>query len=237
MTFERATLHDNALQYLINNNFYYFKAPLYQVDPEIAPLRNLLNQKFNISNEKLDHVWDIAINDNPFYQSLYNKFGPKIHNENFIRKVGDFIIDFYRIWLLVELKTSKNHIFNINFDSLIAYDSLPIESRNYIHFIFYDGQNFWMVRYNDLFIKPVVFVYPEIFHNQSRIRYIRVYIRFYEIRTNSNQNTPLHINRSTNAYVKVNLKEQCPGVVQTIPEHMNTLRGNFYFFQNANTKV
>ncbi|CDO04311.1 hypothetical protein BN988_02865 [Oceanobacillus picturae] len=227
MSFERSIYHDKVLQYLINNNHYFFKAPLYPVDSEMSALRDLLRNQSTDIKEELDEIWNVAINRNPFYKTLIQKFTLHIHNENFIRKVGDVIADLNGIWHLIELKTSKDNIFNINFDSLIAYDTLPIEVRNYIHFIFFDGQCFWMARYNDLNIEPVVHVYEEIYQNLERIRFIRDYNRFYQIQINNNRNTPSHVDRSYNAYVKVDMNKQPLGVVSPIQEHMDKLKNQF----------
>jgi hypothetical protein len=227
MSFERSIYHDNVLQYLINNNYHFFRAPLYPVDSEMSALRDLLrNQPTDIKKE-LDEIWNVAINRNHFYRTLIQNFTLQIHNENFIRKAGDVIVDLDGIWHLIELKTSKGNIFNINFDSLIAYDTLPIEVRNYIHFIFFDGQCFWMARYNDLNIQPVVYVYEEIYQNPERIRFIRDYDRFYQIRINNNINTPSYVDRSNNAYVKVDINKQPLGVVSSVQEHMNKLKSQF----------
>lgn len=229
MNFEkRSELHDSTLQYPINNSYHYFRAPLYPMDQELQPLREVINNYSDASTEEQTLVWNAAWATNTFYQELYRRFTPHIHNTEFIRKAGDIILDINDTWHMIELKTTTNEddIYHINFDSFRVYDSLPMNVRDYIHILFYNAvtQSFWIARYNDLKFQSTCYVYPEV--APQRYNFIRSYNRFYNIEKNDNPNVASHIDKTYNAYVKIDLREQAPGVLSPISEHIQKIRNN-----------
>lgn len=230
----RAELHDTTLQHLLNNNYHYFKAPMYLIDQELNPLREVIKNYSAGSAEEYNLVWKAAWNTNEFYQELHQRFSQHINNTNFISKAGDFIIDINNDWHMIELKTTTkgNDIYNFNFDSFRAYNSLPLELRNFIHILFYNDLNksFWIGRFNDLKFQSTCYVYSEI--SPERHYFIRSYDKFYDIKYNDNQNVAPHIDKTQNAYVKIDLNEQAFGVLSSIPDHMNKLK-----YHNTNVNL
>ncbi|MFP7478492.1 hypothetical protein [Terribacillus saccharophilus] len=224
-TLNRAKLHDEVIQYLLNNNYHYFKTPLYVLDKELNPLRNVIREYGNSSEEDYNLHWSAAYNTNPFYQELLKRFSNNIHNANFIFKAGDLIAVVDNIWHMIELKTTTNadNIYHFNFDSFAAYDSLPLETRQFIHILFYNSttQSFFIGRYNDLKFKSTCYVYPEV--SDQREDTIRGYSRFIDIERNHNPNVAKDIDKSQNAYLKIDLNEQIPGVLSSIPNHINKI--------------
>jgi hypothetical protein len=222
----RVELHDQVLQYLLNNNYYYFQSPMYLIDKELAPLREVIRRYGNSSPEEYNLYWNAAYETNNFYKQLLRQFSYNIHKVDFINKAGDFIIDINTVWHMIELKTTENEndIYNFNFDSFKAYDSLPTEIRSLIHILFYNSSNncLWIARFNDLKFQNKCYVYPEI--DPQRYNIIRSDNRFYDIEFNNNPNVVPHIDKTQNAYFKIDLHEQQAGVLSTIPEHINKLK-------------
>ncbi|MGO1059504.1 hypothetical protein ACTL32_10280 [Planococcus sp. FY231025] len=229
MNFEkRSELHDSTLQYLVNNSYNNFRAPLYPMDQELQPLREVIKNYSNSSIEEYNLVWNAALATNTFYQELYRRFTPQIHHAEFIKKAGDVILDINDMWHIIELKTTTNaeEIYCINFDSFRVYDSLPMNVRDFIHILFYNAvtQSFWIARYNDLKFQSTCYVYPEV--DPQRYNFIRSYSRFYDIKTNDNPNVSSYIDKTQNAYFKIDLRKQASGVLSPISEHIQKIRHN-----------
>ncbi|KIL45567.1 hypothetical protein KP77_28590 [Jeotgalibacillus alimentarius] len=222
----RVIPHDSHQNYLINNNFTFFGSPVYPVDPELQNFRDLRREHLNRSEDENYMLYNAAYNSSPFLQQLLMQFGINMNYVLFLQKAGDFVVDIYGEWYLVDIKTTNyaDGIFHLNFDAYLAYEDLPVEKRNKVYFLFCDDatQNYYVVNYNHLRIEPVCYVYPEVL--PQRFEQIRNSNRFFSIEYNTNPNPIKGIDPTTNAYFKISLHDQLPGVVQPLQQCINQLK-------------
>lgn len=130
---KRAQLHDNLVNYLSINAYNFFGGNIHLIDPQIAALRELLKQQLPI--EQKNKIWNSAIEQNNLYKKLLEIFGPSIHNELFIKKFGDFVLELNSVWHIIEVKTSAraSGVYYVNFDCFAVLRRIPLEVRKYIH--------------------------------------------------------------------------------------------------------
>lgn len=200
----RARIHDSLLNYFSTNAYNIFGGNIHLIDPQIAPLRQLLNQDLPLDHR--DMIWDLAISQNNFYEELLRRFGKSIHNALFIKKVGDFILDINSVWYFIEVKTSTraSTIYNFNFDSFVALRQLPLEVRKYMHILFYNDfyKTYYIAPFNELKFNTSYYHFPEL--TQERKHEVEEFLinHIPEINFGQSDND---INRNTNVYLSIDI--------------------------------
>lgn len=209
-------LHDSVLTYLIENNFSYFRSPIYLIDKEFEPLRELLKSHSSYPNQKeLEDVWRVAKRKNDFYRELLDRFSNSIHTKNVINYLGDFIVEKNNNWHIVKLKTSENSssIFHFNIESILAFRSFPQKYLPYLYVLFYNdfSKVFQISRFSNLLFKPYFYHYPEL-SPDLKLDVQKSLPRF-SPRLIDKENASKDIDKTAFVYLSIDLLKQKPGTL------------------------
>ena len=222
----RAQLHDSLLNYMSSHAYNLFGGHVHLIDPQIAPLRELLNQE--LPSKQRDTIWNLAISQNKLYDELLRRFGNSIHNALFIKKVGDFVLDINSIWHLIEVKTSTraSGIYHFNFDSFAALRRLPREVRKYVHILFYNDvfKTYHLAPFNEIKFDPIYYHFPEL--SLERKNEVEEFLINHVPTVNVGQ-VDNDIERKTNVYLSIDIySEENRKVVCPIEQYLDKLKLN-----------
>lgn len=205
---QRRSLHDQQLEYLVKNNYAFFRCPIYPVDQELAPLRDLSKQA--LSPEEWDARWNTALIGNPFWNDLLNQFGGQaINHLTFLQKIGDFVLDINGIWHVIDLKTSDrtSSIYYVNFDSFVALRMIPWELRRNAHILFYNDayKTYYIGPFRELKFDTCYYHYPEL--TDERRSEVENYL-VNHIPTVNHSECDDDMDRTSNVYLSIDINSE-----------------------------
>lgn len=228
---QRKNLHDSVLSYLNESNYQHFRSPMFLIDKELSPLRNLLNNQDMYRNDEVFHYMvNLAKNQNPFYKELTDRFTNSIHHPDVIKKLGDFILEISNSWHIFELKTSDHAslLYHYNIDSYLIYRHFPSQLLPYNHVLFYNDcyKTFYAINVTDLIVEPNYFHYPEL--SSERKKFIEEHLPGFTSSINYNECSS-DIDRTTNAYLTIDLSKQKPGALLPLDQYISNIKQRVFY--------